>query len=169
MEVIEMARAMDVADEIITTAGEQGNPVSNLMLQKVMYFLNALSLVAQGKPLINDGQRFEKWDYGPVIHSVYTEYSSNGRKPIEKTKEHIFFERDQDGLLKRKTYSFNENNLNKKERDFIKNNINKFLVFKPFDLVNFSHKETQWKNKTIYEYNNEETKKYYSKKSNKFW
>ena len=164
-----MARAMDVADEIITVASKQGSPVSNLMLQKVMYFLNALSLVDQGKPLINDGQHFEKWDYGPVIHSVYTEYSNNGREPIEKTKEHIFFERDQDGLLKKKTYSFNENDLNIEERDLIKNNINKFLVFKPFDLVDFSHKEPQWKNKAIYEYSDEETKKYYSIKNNRFW
>ena len=62
-----MARAMDVADEIITLAQEKGHPVSNLKLQKMMYFLNALSLVQSEHPLIDDGQMFEKWDYGPVI------------------------------------------------------------------------------------------------------
>ncbi len=35
-----MAKAMDVADLIIELANEQGKPVSNLKLQKVMYFLN---------------------------------------------------------------------------------------------------------------------------------
>ena len=169
MEVNKMARAMDVADEIITIASKQGSPVSNLMLQKVMYFLNALSLVNQGNPLINDGQRFEKWDYGPVIHSVYTEYSDNGRNLIRTPKVHDFFERDKEGKLKIKHRVFNSQNLSTNEKTFIMQNINVFLKYDPFELVDWSHEEPQWKNKSPYFYDNQETRNYYSIKSNRFW
>lgn len=163
-----MARAMDVADEIITLAQEKNNPVSNLKLQKIMYFLNALSLIERNKPLIDD-QKFEKWDYGPVIHSVYTEYSAHGRSSIESPEKHILFERTNNDMLKRYIVSFQENNLNEEDINFIRNNILKFLYFKPFELVNYSHEEPQWRNKTIYEYDDKKTKEYYSIKSNRFW
>lgn len=163
-----MTAAMDVADEIITLANEKGKPVSNLKLQKIMYFLNALYLVENKKPLIDDA-KFEKWDYGPVIHYVYSEYSDNGKCCINKPISHIFFERDKEGLLREKKYSFKESNLSQDDLIFIKNNIDKFLCYPPYQLVRWSHKEPQWINKVPYYYDDQETINYYSQQSNKFW
>lgn len=168
MGVVNMARAMDVADEIITLAQRENNPVSNLKLQKMMYFLNALSLILRNKPLIDD-QDFEKWDYGPVIHSVYTEYSINGRNVITKPEEHLSFKSDENGLLSPIRKNFDENDLTQEERDFIWQNMNTFLKYSASQLVNFSHRETQWKNKVPYTYSNQDTREFYSLKANKFW
>ncbi|WP_369403813.1 type II toxin-antitoxin system antitoxin SocA domain-containing protein [Fructilactobacillus florum] len=51
-------------------------------------FLNVIHLLEYKNPLIDD-DNFEKWDYGPVIHEVYSEYSSNGSQEIKKPKRHI--------------------------------------------------------------------------------
>lgn len=167
-----MAKAMDVADEIITIAKEEGKPVSNLMLQKVMYFLNALSLVNREKPLIDDGQHFEKWTYGPVIHSVYTEYASNGANPIQAPIEHQIVELDNQGFFKIEKTKFNSDDFQKKyenDYNFIIKNINTFLSFTSSFLVGKSHEEPQWTDRTKLNYDDKLTKNYYSNFNNQFW
>lgn len=162
-------KAMDLADYIILKANELNKPVQNLKLQKVIYFLNAdYMLNNNGKSLIED-ENFERWDYGPTIRSVYYEYSSNGASPIKSNSKHINIHRDNNNIV---DIYFSEgldiNSLDRKERKFIDKHINEFLRFNPFDLVNESHKETQWKElSNNEEYSNRETLKYYKK--NKFW
>ena len=171
MEVINVAKAMDVADEIITLAQKENNPVSNLMLQKVMYFLNAVSLLKRNKPLVSD-QNFEKWDYGPVIHSVYSEYSFNGANSILRPVNHQnVIVNDQD-FFEVKNNKFDENYFkenNPNDYRFIKNNLNLFLNYSSSFLVKKSHQEPQWADKTVLDYENELTKKYYSNCQNQFW
>lgn len=83
-----MARAIDVADYIITRANDTGQPVSNLSLQKIMYFLNAFSLENNiDEPLIDDSI-FEKWTYGPVMPEIYFEYNVFGSDFINEPKQH---------------------------------------------------------------------------------
>lgn len=167
-----MASAMDVADAIIIVANKMKKPVSNLMLQKVMYFLNALSLVNRGKPLIDDGQHFEKWTYGPVIHSVYTEYSFNGANPISAPVNHQIVELDNQGFFKINNAKFNMVNFKKiykTDYKFIINNINIFLNFPSSFLVKKSHEEPQWIDRTNLNYDDGLTKNYYSNFSNQFW
>lgn len=164
-----MGCAMDIADEIITLSSNKGNAVSNLKLQKMMYFLNALSLVKDGVLLIDDGQKFEKWDYGPVIHSVYTEYSSNGRNEITEPKVHCYFNFGEDGVLEPVEYEFKEEDMNCRDRDFISQNIELFLCYTASQLVGFSHYEPQWQNKIPYVYDEQETKEFYSQARNRFW
>lgn len=162
-------KAMDLADYIIMKANELNKPVSNLMLQKVMYFLNADYLINYGKSLIDD-EKFERWDYGPVLRTVYFEYSSNHASPIKSYMKHINIQRDNDNHIVDIDVSdgLDVNSLNEEEKEFINNHINKFLMFNPFDLVNKSHKETQWKKlPNNGEYSNEETLNYY--KGNRFW
>lgn len=160
---------MDLADYIILKANELNKPVQNLKLQKIMYFLNAdYMLNNKGNALIED-ENFERWDYGPTIRSVYYEYSSNGASPIKSNSKHINIYRDNNNNI---DIYFSEgldiNSLDRKERKFIDKHINEFLRFNPFDLVNESHKETQWKKLSNNgEYSNTETLKYYKK--NKFW
>ena len=171
MEVIEMARAMDVADEIISLAQGKDNPVSNLKLQKMMYFLNALSLVQSGHPLVDDGQMFEKWDYGPVIHSVYSEYSVFGASPILSPLEHQNIVFDDKGFPELQISIFNQREFeeNNGDADFIVDNIDDFLNFRASQLVTESHKEPQWRDRSIREYSNNLTRIFYSDPINQFW
>lgn len=167
---VEMANAMDVADSIIVNAQEVGHPVSNLQLQKIMYFLNAIHLVDDnGTPLIDD-DHFEKWDYGPVIRSVYSEYSIHGANTITEPARHTILAQDnQTGRFRIQYHKFNPNNLTQEENRFIETNLNRFLGFDPFFLVNESHLEPQWREKEYSIYDNQRTINFYTQPQNRFW
>lgn len=165
-----MAKAMDVADAIIMAALNLEHPISNLQLQKTMYFLNVIHLLDQKASLINDGT-FEKWDYGPVMPSVYREYSFNGGNVIEKPIRHVIIRKEGDSYVSEKMAfdydKFKKNNPD--DAEFIANNIAKFIFKNPFDLVDKSHEETQWKNKINPYYDDAKTISYYRKLKNRFW
>lgn len=176
-----MTTAMDVADEIIILANNEGKPVSNLRLQKVMYFLNALSLVERDQSLIDDA-KFEKWDYGPVIHYVYSEYSFNGASPILEPSKHqvIIFDDNDMPHVENNPFSrskFERDAKNRKNADFIKKNIKTFLQFEASRLVAESHKEPQWIDRlssyddfcSLTPYDDNLTKEFYSNPINQFW
>lgn len=67
--------AIDVAKYVINKCTNDNNPISNLQLQKILYFLQKNSL-ENGFVLLRDD--FQAWSYGPVIPKVYFEYCSYG-------------------------------------------------------------------------------------------
>ena len=54
--------------------------ITNLKLQKVLYFAQAYYLAKVGKPLFKES--IEAWEYGPVVPDVYRKFRSNGSNPI---------------------------------------------------------------------------------------
>ncbi|USS88227.1 DUF4065 domain-containing protein [Fructilactobacillus hinvesii] len=163
-----MANSFSVSDHIITQAEKIGKPVSNLKLQKIMYFLNVIYLLNYNKSLIDD-HKFEKWAYGPVIHDVYSDYSINGSKEILEPTKHIKSRSFNDGKYKNKYYSENELKLGLDDSQFIDNNLEKFVSLNPFFLVEKSHEEPQWKDKTKPYYDDKKTILFYKDPKNKFW
>lgn len=61
-----------IANAILDACDAAGLPLSNLALQKVMYFCHMHSLVEHNVPLIR--HEFEAWEHGPVIGYVYHEF-----------------------------------------------------------------------------------------------
>ena len=55
--------------------------VTNLALQKILYLIHMVHLGRTGEPLIQ--LRFEAWDYGPVLPSLYHRVKIFGDKPIQ--------------------------------------------------------------------------------------
>lgn len=80
MKRFELQNPFAVANFIIDIAIEKDNPVTNLKLQKIMFFLQGYCLFKYNTPLI-DG-RFSKWRYGAVEEEVYIEFKNNGSFPI---------------------------------------------------------------------------------------
>ncbi len=54
--------------------------VTPMKLQKLLYYSYAWSLVAEQKLF---DAKFEKWEFGPVVKSVYQRYKSWGNQPIK--------------------------------------------------------------------------------------
>ena len=75
-----MVNVMLLAQYILYTCMEQGEPISNLQLQKILYFIQGEYLSKIGKPLFEAD--FEAWQYGPVIRSVYSKYCGYGASDI---------------------------------------------------------------------------------------
>lgn len=76
-----MGTALDVANWFLAaTAKSAGDSITNLKLQKLVYYAQAYSLAFRGQPLFNES--IEAWDHGPVAAPVYHRYKYCGRDPI---------------------------------------------------------------------------------------
>ncbi len=75
-----MYKALDIAKYIVQKCIDEKDPISNLQLQKILYFIQVYYLRNKNTPLFNDD--FEAWQFGPVIPKVYTQYSMYGAGKI---------------------------------------------------------------------------------------
>lgn len=73
--------AIDIAKYVIKYASESGKPVTNLYLQKILYYLQLEYLLCKGYALYRED--IIAWKYGPVVESVYDEFASFGSCTIE--------------------------------------------------------------------------------------
>ncbi|MBD5515399.1 MAG: DUF4065 domain-containing protein [Lachnospiraceae bacterium] len=72
--------AMEIANFIIDTCTKNHNPVSNLRLQKLLYFVWVDFYRETGRYIFLDNM--QAWQLGPVVPDVYYEYCAYGGKPI---------------------------------------------------------------------------------------
>jgi uncharacterized phage-associated protein len=70
----------EVADYFIWLAKETGSFISNLKLQKLVYYAQAWHLAIHETPLF--GEDFQAWVHGPVIPELYQKYKHFGWRPI---------------------------------------------------------------------------------------
>lgn len=69
-----------VANLMLDEADRSETKVTNLALQKLLYFAHAIFLIETKRPLV--GGYFEAWQYGPVHPAVYSAFKSAGSTPI---------------------------------------------------------------------------------------
>ncbi|KAB1640040.1 Panacea domain-containing protein [Adlercreutzia muris] len=82
--------AFDVSCHIVNTSIDANDPVSNLQLQKILYFVQVGYFSEKSKWLFEDD--FEAWQYGPVVPGIYRLFSIWGggkitRKPTAPHKQ----------------------------------------------------------------------------------
>ncbi|HRN69909.1 MAG TPA: DUF4065 domain-containing protein [Candidatus Woesebacteria bacterium] len=86
-----------IADYFIALSNEVQEPITNLKLQKLVYFVQAWYLAYKKEPLFDED--FQAWVHGPVLRDLYDKYSSNEWRPIIEKKEpskEIFAKFDKD-------------------------------------------------------------------------
>ena len=72
----------DIAKYFIWLANETGSYISNLKLQKLVYYSQAWHLALHDQALFDED--FEAWVHGPVIPGLYHSYKHFGWKPIQE-------------------------------------------------------------------------------------
>lgn len=85
-----MATASRIAKYIVKEALKRKMPVTNLKLQKLLYFVQGVHLFMHEKVAFPD--EIIAWQYGPVVKDVYYEYSIYGANdiiPIDKNEKII--------------------------------------------------------------------------------
>lgn len=118
-----MYDALTIAMYIINKCFEEGAPVTNLRLQKLMYFIQGMSYVIKNRAMIKD--EFYAWQYGPVVPKIYFEYNGYIGNPI------------------RITYAIN--NIENEDVKIIDYVINQLKQYKDSVLVTLSHeKDGPW-------------------------
>lgn len=75
-----MITARHAADYILSQTREQGDPISNLKLQKLLYYAQAWRLALADEPLFSE--RLEAWVHGPVVPPVYGDFKAWSWQPI---------------------------------------------------------------------------------------
>ncbi|WP_217520008.1 Panacea domain-containing protein [Vibrio metschnikovii] len=75
-----MISANQVADFFLAFAKEHGDYISQLKLQKMVYYADAWFLVNNGTPLISED--FEAWVHGPVVRTLYHRFKDYRWNPI---------------------------------------------------------------------------------------
>lgn len=99
--------------------------ISNLKLQKLLYYAQGCSLALYGEPLFDDP--IVAWQHGPVVESVYHEYKSNGANGIP-------FEDD-----------FDFTRFTQRENELLDEVYDTFGQYSAWKLRNMTHNETPWR------------------------
>lgn len=67
-----------ICNLILEEAGDI--PITNLALQKLLYFVHGLHIMETKEPLVSG--YFEAWQYGPVHPAAFAAFKSAGKNPI---------------------------------------------------------------------------------------
>ena len=136
--------AIDVANYVILKSKDFNDKITNLKLQKVLYFLQASFLTELDKSLIK--QPFERWTYGPVVPEAYRffqKFESNQIKtPVSSYKIDITkgFEVTEE--------PFNKNVISDEDQGLIDKFYKPMVTYTAGNLVDLTHKQESWKKYT---------------------
>ena len=121
-----MATAIDVAKFFLSKVDrDNGDVITHLKLQKLVYYSQAWSLVLRGQELFED--TIEAWKNGPVSPSVWDEYKTYAdRTPIPYSCD------------------FDEKILSEDELNLLSQIVSTYGEFTASKLWKLSHKEYPW-------------------------
>lgn len=119
----------EIANAILDVADAHGFALSNLPLNKIIYFAHAWYLAQYGEPLVNS--EFEAWQHGPVHPQVYRQLRSHGDSPIKTRLTRIDLDTGNDVPF--------EVSLSERERDHIEQMTKFYGTKTAFWLVQKTH------------------------------
>lgn len=75
------SNTLAIANFFVRKSLKENRPITQIKLQKLLYFAHGFYLVLKEHPLINE--QIEAWHYGPVIPSIYYKFKKWKNKPIK--------------------------------------------------------------------------------------
>lgn len=118
-----MYMVQNIAEYVIWYSEKQDLGISNLKLQKILYFIQAYFLICSGKPCFCE--KVEAWDFGPVIPDVYRIYKQYGGTDIPRIPE-------------------KEPCLAQSDKERINKVVDKFADYSAADLTEITQKQLPW-------------------------
>lgn len=135
-----MNKVLDICRFIINYSNKNGYGVSNLKLQKLLYFIQVKFLLEIDKPCFDEN--IEAWVYGPVVPEAYHEFKEYGGMnipTIHKYKIYKSFFEDPEII------EFNEEIINLENRKVIISVLEFFKDYTAGNLVDITHNQAPWK------------------------
>ena len=120
-----MYRALSVARYIIERCHLQNRTISNLKLQKILYFVQAEFLVSTDQPCF--AEEIEAWDFGPVVPEVYQEYKIFGSANIPVFRRGV------------RTIT-----ISRDDQELINGIVDECAQYSASALVDITHRQTPW-------------------------
>jgi len=118
-----------IANHLLDVADKEGIEISNLALQKILFFCHVWNLVDTGEPLIKN--QFEAWQHGPVLQYLYRQFRSNESAPIKNRATGLNASTGAQEIVKC--------DLPDSIKQRLSNVLNFYGRLKPWDLVDLSH------------------------------
>ena len=124
-----MVPVKTVAEYILSLSRpDEGDVISNLKLQKLLYYSQGFYLALYNEPLFKE--KIEHWDHGPVVPDSYRMYKECGPGAIPVPKDSNFAK------------------LSKKHRAVVNEVFNTYGQYSAWKLRQFTHSESPWRNTT---------------------
>lgn len=122
-----MLNAIDVAKYFLALADEEaGDLISNLKLQKLVYYAQGFHLAFYDEPLFNEP--IEAWTHGPVIPILYHHFKDHGACSIPSPSDMDFSVYDE------------------QTRSLLDEVYSAFGQYEAWKLRNMTHEEPPWRN-----------------------
>ena len=134
-------KVLDVSRHVINYSNEKEYGISNLKLQKILYFIQAFFLVSTSEQCFEE--KIEAWDFGPVVPEAYREYKQFGSGDIPSISYIIDF--DGEDIWESKVIKYKDNVISEPDKQKIESVVDKFADYSATDLVSITHAQTPWK------------------------
>lgn len=149
-----MYDAIDVSRYVINYSNQHEYGISNLKLQKILYFIQAYFLMSTLNHTACFQDVIEAWDFGPVVPSVYHEFKQYGAGDIPSIQSYIYFDTKNIWNSRRVAY---KNIISNEDCERINAVIDKFSDYSASDLVALTHRQAPWLDAYVPHANNEIT------------
>lgn len=137
-------KALDVARYIINYSCKIDKKVTNLKLQKLLYYVQAAFLQEQENKCFED--ELLNWDYGPVVRAVYDEFKYLGSAELDFQESYKTIEFDENiQNIKMYDKKFDETLLKDDDKSLIDKVIESYRDKDAFFMVKKTHEEEPWK------------------------
>lgn len=113
-----MYNALTLSKYIVTKCVNDGYPISNLQLQKILYFIQK-DFLTRGSIAFSDD--IEAWQFGPVVPNTYYRFCGFGAMPITDT------------------YPNTSESITPDDRQIVDSIVESKRVLRPWDLVSQTH------------------------------
>lgn len=155
-----MYNVLDICRYIINYSNENNYTISNLNLQKILYFIQIRFLIDEenSRPCFNE--KIEAWNLGPVVPAAYKEYKQYGASNISTTasftKSNIESDNDKT-ILEEEKESYNDFTIKDDDKKLIDEVVDLLAYITVTNLINITHNQKPWKDAYKKNKNNEIT------------
>lgn len=132
---------LDVCRHVINYSNNKDYGISNLKLQKILYFIQAYFLICTNAPCFLE--RIEAWDLGPVVPEAYREYKQFGSGDIPTVTHIVVF--DEDNIWDSIIREYKDDIITDTDKVLIEAVVDKFSDYSATDLVSITHRQAPWK------------------------
>ena len=126
-----------VANYFLDLAEKEGELLTPMKLQKLVYFAHGWHLAIAGEPLLNE--QVEAWQWGPVIRSLYHTFKEFGNQSISERATHLSVKRGAEFQFTGTTPSIDGESSNAEDVEWTKELLERVWdVYKEFTAIQLS-------------------------------
>lgn len=138
-----MYDVLDICRYVINYSNKKEYGISNLKLQKLLYFIQAYFLIEKdGKPCFRES--IEAWDFGPVVRKAYHEFRSYGASNIPPISSYFRISKVNE-KIEIETVKYSDDCIDIKDRLTINKIVDEFKDYSAPTLVELTHRQKPWK------------------------